>query len=47
MNERERERSESEGRVVRDTTFNGERREEFFSIKVPRQCSFVLLVKVV
>jgi hypothetical protein len=31
--------------VVRDTTFNRGNRDKFAAMKVPRQCSFVLLVK--
>jgi hypothetical protein len=38
---------EREQRVVTETTaFNGENRDKFTAMKVPRQCSLVLLVKV-
>jgi hypothetical protein len=39
-------RRESGGRAVRETTFNGWNRDGFPAMKVPRQCPFVLLVKV-
>jgi hypothetical protein len=31
---------------VRDTTFNGGKREKFLAMKVPKQCPFVLRIKV-
>jgi hypothetical protein len=37
---------EEEG-VVRDTTCNGETRDKFTAAKIPRQCPFDLLAKVV
>jgi hypothetical protein len=44
MNERE---EKIGGRVVRDaTTFFGGNRDKISAMKVPRQCSLVLLVKV-
>jgi hypothetical protein len=45
---REREREEKVGWVVRDTTFNrgGGEKAKFATMKVPRQCPLVLLVKV-
>jgi hypothetical protein len=33
------------GRAVRYTAFNGRNRNKFSTVKVPRQCPLVLLVK--
>jgi hypothetical protein len=43
-----KEREERKWEVARDTTFKGEGQEIFFPpvLKVPRQCSLVLLVEV-
>lgn len=42
---REREREKEKYRALRDTPFSGKKRQ-FTSIKVPRQCPLVLVVKI-
>jgi hypothetical protein len=42
---RDRAREKRKWGVVRNTTFNGENREKFTAVKVPRQSPLVLLVK--
>jgi hypothetical protein len=42
MNEREKRKLG----VLKDTTFNGAKRDRFMAMEVPRQCPSILLVKV-
>jgi hypothetical protein len=46
LDRNKRERRESGGRVVADTTINGGNRDKFSAMKVPRHCPLVFLVKV-